>query len=357
MDGINVLVDTIIKAIDERMGKKTKGYSTQAQVIRVADGIAWVSIPGGVPETPVMNTISCKKGDTVQVYIERGKASLTGNQTAPPTDDTAADKAQETADSAELKAEKAQEEAEGTSQYFWYMNGTSSEAGAHVTEVPASDFRKKPSGGNILMRSNSIKIRNALTVLSEFDANGMYIYAGGNKVAEFTGTEANITNASGYKLQLKGGDINFIPTSGVGAYIDFLASHYIKMRYSDPNSPSEVKCEYGQVSVTGDLVTPDKASFGSLDNSIFVVTTETVFASTTITGNQKYGTVSITKANYYPLGVVGWNSPDTPHLIPARLRLSAQAAGSGTISYSISNVSGGSVTGKFNADILWLKVA
>lgn len=136
MDGLNRLVDTILKAIDERQAKKTKGYSTQAQVIRVADGIAWVSIPGGVPETPVLNTIACKKGDTVQINIEGGKATITGNQTAPPTDDTAANKAQETADKAEVIAEEAMEDAEGTSQYFWYMNGSSSEAGAHVTEIP-----------------------------------------------------------------------------------------------------------------------------------------------------------------------------------------------------------------------------
>ena len=357
-DSINKLVDTLIKAIDQRQTKKTKGYSTQAEVLRVQNGTAWVHIPGGADETPVQETVACKKGDTVQVRVEGGKATLTGNQSAPPTDDTKADKAQETADDAAEVAEEAKAEAEGTSQYFWYMNGSTSEAGAHVTEVPASSFRQKPSGGNLIMRSNSMKIRNALTVLSEFDGNGMYVYAGGNKVAEFKGTEANITNASGYKLQLKGGDINFIPTSGVGAVIDFLAGHYIKMRYSDPGSPSEVKCEYGQVTVTGDLITPDKASFGSLDNGIFEVTTEPVFASTSINGGaQKYNTVALSKPNYYPLGVVGWNSPDTSAFVPARLRLSAQAAGSGTLSYSVRNVASTAQTGEFKADILWLKVA
>ena len=197
-DSINKLVDTLIKAIDQRQAKKTKGYSTQAEVLRVQNGTAWVHIPGGADETPVQETISCKKGDTVQVRVEGGKATLTGNQSAPPTDDTKAEKAQETADDAAKVAEGAKQEAEGTSQYFWYMNGTSSEAGAHVTEVPASDFRKKPSGGNILMRSNSIKIRNAQTILAEFNANGMKVYKNGSEVASFG--SSTILTSGNYRI-------------------------------------------------------------------------------------------------------------------------------------------------------------
>lgn len=81
-----------------------------------------------------------------------------------------------------------------------------------------------------------------------------------------------------------------------------------------------------------------------------------VFASTTITsGSHKYGTINISKAGYYPVGIVGWNSPDTSAFVPTRLRLSAQSIGSGTISYDIRNVSSSSATGQFKADVFWVK--
>lgn len=77
-------------ASDER---KPKPYDTQAEVIRVEDGTAWVHIPGGVDETPVKLTIDAKKGDIVNVHIAGGSAWITGNSTRPPTDDVVANHA------------------------------------------------------------------------------------------------------------------------------------------------------------------------------------------------------------------------------------------------------------------------
>lgn len=81
-----------------------------------------------------------------------------------------------------------------------------------------------------------------------------------------------------------------------------------------------------------------------------------VFASSSISsGSHKYGTVGITKAGYYPVGIVGWNSPDTSAFVPTRLRLSAQSVGAGTISYDVRNVSSSSASGVFKADVFWVK--
>lgn len=90
------------------------------------------------------------------------------------------------------------------------------------------------------------------------------------------------------------------------------------------------------------------------DSSLFTVETKDVFSSTAIASQaQKYGTVSISKTGYYALGVVGWNSPDTSAIQPSRLRLSD----SSTLSYCVRNVSGSSATGKFTADVLYLKTS
>lgn len=73
------------------------------------------------------------------------------------------------------KASGAESAATTVSQYFWYKDGTGAEAGAHVTEIPQEDFETTPSGGNLLMKSNKVALRNALVELASFGANGATI--------------------------------------------------------------------------------------------------------------------------------------------------------------------------------------
>ena len=114
--------DNIKKDILEsakKMGQsRTSGYDTTATVTRVEGSTAWVHIPGGVIETPAQLTISAKAGDAVQVRVADGSAWITGNATAPPTDDakaiaatTIATGAQRSAEIANAAAESAQESA------------------------------------------------------------------------------------------------------------------------------------------------------------------------------------------------------------------------------------------------------
>ena len=66
--------------------------------------------------------------------------------------------------------------ASNTNQYFWF-NGTGTDTGAHITEVPQDEFTDPSdpnyhSGGNLLARSNGIAVRNGLDELATFGANG-----------------------------------------------------------------------------------------------------------------------------------------------------------------------------------------
>lgn len=90
----------------------TKPYDTTAEVLRIEDGTAWVHIPGGADETPVQMSINAREGDTVRVRVAGGQAWLVGNDTAPPTDDRTANKAQESADAAQETANTAMANAE-----------------------------------------------------------------------------------------------------------------------------------------------------------------------------------------------------------------------------------------------------
>lgn len=116
------LVRDLISAIKAANTQQTSPIDTQAEVIRIEGNTAWVHIPGGVDETPVNLTINARVGDIVQVRIGGGRAWLTGNASAPPTDDGVAIFARELADNAGKAAGVAHEladEANGRAKTAW----------------------------------------------------------------------------------------------------------------------------------------------------------------------------------------------------------------------------------------------
>lgn len=105
------LAKELLRAIEQREKKTTRAIDTQAEVKRIEGDTIWVHIPGGADETPVRKTISAKEGDRIQIRVAGGRAWATGNETSPPTDDTAARAANQRALFAALKAAAAQDEA------------------------------------------------------------------------------------------------------------------------------------------------------------------------------------------------------------------------------------------------------
>ena len=129
--GINDVAKKFQYLMNNPTNNKTAPYDTTATVLRVENDVAWVHIPGGVDETPVEKTINAVAGDKVQVRVSGGRAWITGNNDAPPTDDkraiianinaTNARKvavvAQDTADAADGKATTAKKTAESILVY------------------------------------------------------------------------------------------------------------------------------------------------------------------------------------------------------------------------------------------------
>lgn len=87
------LVKEFMSAMKASEQNKTQPYDTQGTVKRVEGSTAWVQFTGADRETPVQMTIACEVGDTVQARVGGGSAWLTGNLTAPPTDDKKANQA------------------------------------------------------------------------------------------------------------------------------------------------------------------------------------------------------------------------------------------------------------------------
>lgn len=78
-------------------------------------------------------------------------------------------------DEASAIATQASETAQETEQHFWFTSGTGSEAGAHIAEVPKTTFERRPSGGNTLMRSNGVQIRDGTAVMARFSGDQIRI--------------------------------------------------------------------------------------------------------------------------------------------------------------------------------------
>lgn len=132
--------------------KEDHSYDIQAKVIRTENDIAWVSIPGGVNETPVDMPFAVKRGDTVRVRFSNNKAWIAGNNTAPPTDDAKAIAADKKAVTANKKAEDAMEEAKnagGTA--ILYMTEMDEEVGifVHPKGTPSDPTNSEARGVQI----------------------------------------------------------------------------------------------------------------------------------------------------------------------------------------------------------------
>lgn len=202
MDSLQTISNDLVESINEKEKKKSIPYDTYAKVIRIDGGTAWVHIPGGVDETPVALTVNAKVGDSVLVRVSGGNAWIVGNKTAPPTDDTKAVEAKGAADVAQVKAAEAQETAEnaeataasagarassaleiaeGTNEHFWHDN-----TGAHITQITQEDWQTTPAGGNTLITSEGMAIRDGMTSLAVFEDDGIRIGQNDQARAEVT---------------------------------------------------------------------------------------------------------------------------------------------------------------------------
>ena len=68
------------------------------------------------------------------------------------------------------------------------------------------------------------------------------------------------------------------------------------------------------------------------------------------------GTVALSKAGYYPLAVIGWNTSSSWCVLTASY-ISAATVGSGKWNYIARNTTGTANSGTVYATILWVKAA
>lgn len=177
---MNVKLDKISKnlteAIKSTTAKGTQPYDTPATVTRIEGDTAWVHISGGVDETPVAKTINCNKGDTVQIRVSGGNAWITGNATAPPTDDAKANIAYNYAETAIYDAERAKQSADNAEQQAVRAKQSADRAEASATSALTSAQNAQQSADSALVSLATVEdvvgVLNWITAHGTMTANG-----------------------------------------------------------------------------------------------------------------------------------------------------------------------------------------
>lgn len=252
----------IIRGLKEAMSAKQTptAYDSSAVVTRIeGNATAWVKIAGSDTETPVKLTIDAKAGDTVQVRVGGGSAWLTGNQTAPPTDNT---KAEQAIRKAEAAGGTATNFVTDTKDGIFVHPKNNDRDGVRITDAieiikgGMSFFRAWIEGGLA-----KVRVGKADAGHTNIDSNGMRVYGG-------DGSEllANIgygeTNADGqtetaphYTFGIRKGDIGaYSIVEGADNKATGVAAHASGI-YSEAGNRSFV---HGEALKAGD----DQTAFG-----------------------------------------------------------------------------------------------
>ena len=154
----------------------------------VSDGSNGVSITSVKPQYYLSTSSSSATGgswsDTPQAFVS-GKYYWTRDYIdySDGTHDTSTAVYNAGLTQANQEALEANAKADNVAQYFWFNSvDTAGEgAGAHITEISQQDFISDPAngGGNVLVRSNGISIRDGVTNLASFGATAILGSEGG----------------------------------------------------------------------------------------------------------------------------------------------------------------------------------
>lgn len=201
-------MNQLVEVMKDALKSNTQsGSDYLAEVTRVEGNTAYVRIAGSdITDTPVAMSISAKAGDKVRVRVADGKAWITGNDTAPPADNTELQKTM--VDTTSYVRQKIQDSEGNYSQIRQDVDVITLEVGNAQTAADnaqaTADGRMKPDmsnkassitigSGQIAFNSNTLVVNSSKFTL---DANGNATFGGSLNAAGGT-FSGNLSAASG----------------------------------------------------------------------------------------------------------------------------------------------------------------
>lgn len=181
----------------------TQPTDSGATVTNVDGGTAWVLLDGASEPTPVSMTIDCKPGDRVRVRVSSSGAHVTGNATAPPTDDTTALRVQSRLDAVGGRVEAIEGDYVNATELtqtadtitaiaeqkvaIGDSNITTMDTIAQLT--PAGlDIYSSQTSGKVHIDSDSVDVIKDDQNYTSHQADGLHVVSGGSDVAQFGDT-------------------------------------------------------------------------------------------------------------------------------------------------------------------------
>lgn len=234
-------------------------------------------------------------------------------------------------------------------QYNWHTEtDTGAGAGTHITEKTQEDFLDDPSNGgaNLLADSGGIRVRDGLTDLASFGANGSVVGDPNDFAIRQTATALdfilnNLVIAFMSNYDASGGIL-------LEDYVTKLKLCISSQQFGLFNYQDEgLSITGGDADITGEY---------KVNSNPLLATTKETTASLTLSAGSYWNaqTLAISKTGYKPVGIVGIDIDGTNATF---VNLNKYTIRNNEIAYRGRNISASSnFSGTISFDVLWMAI-
>ena len=202
LDAANALESAIDRKIEQAAANRTRAYGEVSRI--EADGTVYVMLDGAETDTPASaNAAAVKEGERVGVTVEGGEMVIDGNFSAPATDDTAAKRAQSTADAAIRSADTAATAAAEAQASAEVAAGAAEDA-VEAAEAAQDSLMSVVQGATTVEKAVSV-MQTAMESIIDYDPN--------TTQETFTGDGST----TAYALQTEATDVLAVEVDGEAA--------------------------------------------------------------------------------------------------------------------------------------------
>lgn len=412
-----VTLQDMADALDLKPKKDHKGFAAYGEIKSInPDNTYQVSLNGSDTTVKCARLTGAHVGDVVLVNVlDNGYAVVTGCVGG----DTDAGDALDLATDASEGATTALNVAEGVNDHFWYDN-TGAHVTEDTQEDYQQD--PSNAGGNALMTSQGMAVRKGTKELASmsqdgfdaksYDSNDNEVViahlgygpgtnsgggtskapyydigtrASGSTKGNYSVIEGRNTTASGYAshsegtqttasgynahaegssttasgndshAQNRGTIAGYTGQTAIGAYNENKSSDLFEI--GNGSGPSGRSNAF-EVSVTGDITAPGKATLGAINGDQLFDYSSVSMTSSSINANASGEVTSSAsnKAKYYPIAITNVNI-STGQASLRRFYFSTQQTGKAVVKIGLQNDGTSAKTISVSADILWVKIA
>ena len=219
------MTDEVRKLFEMLTQKEKSGSDYTGRVTRVENGVAYVQFDGSdIPNTPVALSIGAKAGDEVRIRVADGKAWIVGNDTNPPTDDSAAQEVAE--EMVDMRTRVT-----GLQGQYTEIQRTADNISTIVSDGDKLVSVINQSAGEVLIQAEKINL-DGYTKISEGEIGGFKTIKGDRNCADKTTQNGGHAYPTSFYKQMSDGtyeyEVGMKGDNGSSAYLNFYVKRMTK---------------------------------------------------------------------------------------------------------------------------------